>query len=102
MSSKESLRNRLATLMDRHRALDKQVSDDYKNRIDDSIIQKEKFDKLHLKREIESLQKQLGMLDWQPYELCLVPSQNMILHHQYICHLQSTTDDLLLVYVKTQ
>ena len=33
MSSKESLRNRLATLMDRHRALDKQVSDDYKNRI---------------------------------------------------------------------
>mgnify|MGYP003661647329 CR=1 FL=1 len=41
MSSKESLRNRLATLMDRHRALDKQVSDDYKNRVDDSIIQKE-------------------------------------------------------------
>ena len=65
MSSKESLRNRLARLMDRHRALDKQVSDDYKNRIDDSIIQKEKFDKLHLKREIESLQKQLGMLDKQ-------------------------------------
>ena len=51
--------------MDRHRALDKQVSDDYKNRVDDSIIQKEKFDKLHLKREIEALQKQLGMLDKQ-------------------------------------
>ena len=45
--------------------LDKQVSDDYKNRVDDSIIQKEKFDKLHLKREIERLQKELGMLDKQ-------------------------------------
>jgi len=65
MSSKESLRNRLAVLMDRHRALDKKVSDDYKNRVDDSIIQKEKFDKLHLKREIERLQKELGMLDKQ-------------------------------------
>jgi|TARA_B110000211_G_scaffold74886_1_gene87346 hypothetical protein len=51
--------------MDRHRALDKQVSDDYKKRVDDSIIQKEKFDKLHLKREIEILQKELGMLDKQ-------------------------------------
>jgi hypothetical protein len=51
--------------MDRHRALDKQVSDDYKNRVDDSIIQKEKFDKLNLKREIEKLQKELGMLDKQ-------------------------------------
>ena len=66
MSSKESLRNRLATLMDRHRALDKRITDDYKNRIDDSIIQKEKFDKLALKREIETLQKQLGMVDSLP------------------------------------
>jgi hypothetical protein len=65
MSSKESIKNRLATLMDRHRALDKQVQDDYKHRVDDSIIQKEKFDKLAIKREIESLQKQLGMLDKQ-------------------------------------
>ena len=65
MSTKQSLINRLTTLMDRHRALDKQVSDDYKKRVDDSIIQKEKFDKLHLKREIEILQKELGMLDKQ-------------------------------------
>lgn len=65
MSTKQSLINRLATLMDRHRALDKQVSDDYKKRVDDSIIQKEKFDKLNLKREIEKLQKELGMLDKQ-------------------------------------
>jgi|TARA_Y100000389_G_C17462452_1_gene522867 hypothetical protein len=65
MSTKQSLINRLATLMDRHRALDKQVSDDYKNRVDDSIIQKEKFDKLHLKREIEILQKEVGMIDKQ-------------------------------------
>ena len=62
MSTKQSLINRLATLMDRHRALDKQVSDDYKNRVDDSIIQKEKFDKLHLKREIEILQKRLDFV----------------------------------------
>ena len=65
MSTKQSLINRLATLRDRHRALDKQVSDDYKNRVDDSIIQKEKFDKLHLKREIEILQKEVGMIDKQ-------------------------------------
>jgi hypothetical protein len=65
MSTKQSLINRLATLMDRHRALDKQVSDDYKKRVDDSIIQKEKFDKLHLKREIEILQKEVGMIDKQ-------------------------------------
>ena len=59
--SKESLINHLSHLMDRHRSLDKKVVDDYKNRVDDSVIQKEKFEKLALKREIEELQRQIGM-----------------------------------------
>jgi len=61
MSSKETLINHLSHLMDRHRALDKKVTDDYKNRIDNSVIQKEKFEKATLKREIDRLQKQIGM-----------------------------------------
>ena len=55
MSTKQSLINHLATLMDRHRALDKKVADDYNNRVNDSIIQQEKFDKLALKKEIDAL-----------------------------------------------
>jgi hypothetical protein len=61
MSSKQSLINHLATLMDRHRALDKKVH----NRVSDSIIQQEKFDKLALKQEIEALQKEIGMIQKQ-------------------------------------
>ncbi len=34
MSSKQSLINHLATLMDRHRALDKKVVDDYEKYVD--------------------------------------------------------------------
>ena len=65
MSSKQSLINHLATLMDRHRALDKKVADDYHNRVSDSIIQQEKFDKLALKQEIEALQIEIGMIQKQ-------------------------------------
>ena len=65
MSSKQSLINHLATLMDRHRALDKKVADDYHNRVSDSIIQQEKFDKLALKQEIEALQTEIGMIQKQ-------------------------------------
>lgn len=59
---KETLIRRLAYLMDKHRVLDKKVADDYKNHVDDIIIQKEKFEKVALKREIEQIQKQLGMI----------------------------------------
>jgi len=59
----QSKLNRLASLMDKHRALDKRISEDYSSHQPDDIIQKEKFEKLALKREIESLQKELGMLD---------------------------------------
>ena len=65
MSSKQSLINHLATLMDRHRALDKKVADDYHNRVSDSIIQQEKFDKLALKQEIDALQIEIGMIQKQ-------------------------------------
>jgi|TARA_B110000503_G_scaffold28012_1_gene44778 hypothetical protein len=65
MSTKESLINHLATLMDRHRALDKKVADDYHNRVNDSIIQQEKFDKLALKQEIAALQIEIGMIQKQ-------------------------------------
>ena len=53
---------RLAYLMDKHRVLDKKVADDYKNHVDDIVIQKEKFEKVALKVEIDQLQKQLGMI----------------------------------------
>jgi hypothetical protein len=59
---KENLIKRLAYLMDRHRILDKKVSDDYKNHVDDIIIQKEKFEKVTLKLEIDKIQKQIGMI----------------------------------------
>ena len=65
MSSKQSLINHLATLTDRHRALDKKVADDYHNRVSDSIIQQEKFDKLALKQEIAALQIEIGMIQKQ-------------------------------------
>ena len=48
--------------MDKHRVLDKKVSDDYKNHVDDVIVQKEKFEKVALKKEIDRLQRQLGMI----------------------------------------
>ena len=65
MSTKQSLINHLATLMDRHRALDKKVADDYHNRVNDSIIQQEKFDKLALKQEIAAIQIEIGMIQKQ-------------------------------------
>ena len=61
MSSKQSLINHLATLMDRHRALDKKVADDYENHVDDSIVTSEKLQKLTLKKEIDALQQEIGM-----------------------------------------
>ena len=59
---KETIIKRLAYLMDKNRVLDKKVADDYKNHVDDIVIQKEKFEKVALKVEIEKLQKQLGMI----------------------------------------
>jgi hypothetical protein len=59
---KETLIKRLVCLMDKHRVLDKKVSDDYKNHVDDVIVQKEKFEKVALKKEIDRLQRQLGMI----------------------------------------
>ena len=59
---KETIIKRLAYLMDKHRVLDKKVADDYKNHVDDVVIQKDKFEKVELKLEIEKLQKQLGMI----------------------------------------
>lgn len=59
---KETLIKRLVYLMDKHRVLDKKVSDDYKNHVDDIIIQKEKFEKVALKKEIDRIQRQLGMI----------------------------------------
>ena len=65
MSSKQSLINHLATLMDRHRALDKKVADDYENHVSDSVITTEKLQKLALKKEIDSLQQEIGMIKKQ-------------------------------------
>tara|TARA_R110000744_G_scaffold124498_1_gene230049 strand:- start:89 stop:253 length:165 start_codon:yes stop_codon:yes gene_type:complete len=48
--------------MDRHRALDKKVADDYENHVDDSIVTSEKLQKLTLKKEIDALQQEIGMI----------------------------------------
>ena len=61
MMSKEKMMKRLAYLMDKHRVLDKKVTEDYKQMVSDAVVQQDKFEKVALKREIEFLQKQLGL-----------------------------------------
>lgn len=55
MSTLKSLTNHLKVLEERHRELDKKVSEDYEHRLNSDEYNKEKKDKLHLKEEIEAL-----------------------------------------------
>lgn len=57
MSTLESLNNHLKVLEERHRDLDKKVTEDYENRLNSEEYNKEKLDKLHLKQEIEALKQ---------------------------------------------
>ena len=60
MSSLTSLRNHLRTLKDKHRIMDKQISEDYDLHVD---VTTDKFDKLELKREIIEIEKQITQLE---------------------------------------
>ena len=42
--SKEKMMKRLAYLMDKHRVLDKKVTEDYKQMVSDAIVQQDKFE----------------------------------------------------------
>ena len=55
MSTLKSLTNHLKVLEERHRELDKKVSEDYEHHLNSDEYNKEKKDKLHLKEEIEAL-----------------------------------------------
>ena len=60
MSSLTSLRNHLKTLKDKHRVMDKQISEDYDLHVD---VTTDKFDKLELKREITQIEEQIKKLE---------------------------------------
>jgi hypothetical protein len=63
MSSLISLRNHLKTLKDKHRVMDKQITEDYDLHVDDQVVHQEKLDKLDLKREITQLEEQIKELE---------------------------------------
>lgn len=66
MSSLTSLRNRLKTLKDKHRVMDKQISEDYDLHVD---VTTDKFDKLELKREITQMEEQIKILELEADEI---------------------------------
>ncbi len=66
MSSLTSLRNRLKTLKDKHRVMDKQISEDYDLHVD---VTTDKFDKLELKREITQIEQQIKKLELEADEI---------------------------------
>ncbi|MDA9047729.1 hypothetical protein N9O93_01685 [bacterium] len=65
MSSLISLRNHLKSLKDKHRVMDKQITEDYDLHVDDQVVHQEKLDKLDLKREITQLEEQIKILEEQ-------------------------------------
>ena len=71
MSSIQSLSNHLKTLEERHRALDKQITEEYNNFVRDDKVEVHKKEKLLLKDEIELLKKQIEEMQnadkWKNY-----------------------------------
>ena len=65
MSTLESLNNHLKVLTERHRELDKKVAEDYANRLNSEEYNKEKFNKLNLKQEIEALKQIIKLKEQQ-------------------------------------
>lgn len=62
MSTLQSLNNRLESLKEKHKELDKQVDIEYNNFTRDEIVEKHKIQKLRLKDEMTSIDKQIGDL----------------------------------------
>ena len=63
MSSLKSLSNHLKVLVERHRELDKKITNDYEHHMDDTELANEKIEKLNLKREIEELKDNIKELE---------------------------------------
>lgn len=58
----EKLKNHLASLQERHTALDKKIKEGYTNYLTDKGMQKMKFEKASIKREIQEIKQQLTTL----------------------------------------
>jgi len=65
MSTLESLTNHLKVLEQRHRDLDKKITEDYEHRLNSEEYNKEKLDKLKLKQEIEALKQIIQLKEEQ-------------------------------------
>lgn len=65
MSTLESLTNHLKVLEQRHRDLDKKITEDYEHRLNSEEYNKEKLDKLKLKQEIEALKQIIKLKEEQ-------------------------------------
>ena len=65
MSTLESLTNHLKVLEQRHRDLDKKITEDYEQRLNSEEYNKEKLDKLKLKQEIEALKQIIQLKEEQ-------------------------------------
>jgi len=63
MSTLSSLSNHLKVLEERHREIDKKITNDYDHFMDDTALANEKIEKLNLKREIEELKEQIKELE---------------------------------------
>lgn len=59
MSSIQSLTNHLHTLEERHRALDKLITEEYNNFVRDDQVETHKKEKLLLKDEMETIKKKI-------------------------------------------
>ena len=59
MSTLKSLQNHLKVLEERHRELDKKITEDYDHHLNSDEYNKEKKEKLHLKEEIAKLKEQI-------------------------------------------
>ena len=55
-----SLENRLTELERRHKELDELIKHGYSNYLDDEYMGKMKFEKAHIKREIETIKEKLN------------------------------------------
>jgi len=58
--SKEKLRNHIRNLEEEHLILDSQIKENHSNFVNDLDLSKMKYQKLQLKREIETLKQQFN------------------------------------------
>lgn len=59
---KEKIKHHLATLKERHRELDKKINEGYSHYLTDKSMQKMKFEKAAVKREIQEIEQKLEAL----------------------------------------